>query len=319
MDEAQSFVRVMIDDLLFWITGEAGVKIKFWGVRGSIASPGPDTVRYGGNTTCIEVRSDDNDLVILDGGTGIFPLAQSLMNELPITANIFVTHSHWDHIQGLPFFLPVFVAGNRINLYAPFDPVTQQGVDHIMAVQMQHSYFPVSAEEVKSRFEYLSMTQGETVRVGSIEVTPVLMNHPVIAFGYRVACNGKSLFFTGDHEPYTNIYSPADKEYAEYQRVVEEKNLAIIRAIEGVDVLIADSSYALNEYSAKIGWGHGTFDSNIILAKRVGAKILCCTHHEPSRSDDELERVFNETMARHHGRLNGLEVRLAWEGAELMF
>lgn len=295
------------------------MKVKFWGVRGSIPSPGPHTVRYGGNTTCIEVRSDDDDLIILDGGTGIFPLAQTLLKELPVTAHIFNTHSHWDHIQGLPFFIPIFIPGNQVRLHAAFDPVSGEGAERIMAVQMQYSYFPVREAEVKSRFEYVTVMPGETVQAGSASVTSVLLNHPVINFGYRVTSNGKSVFFTGDHEPHTNIYDPGDDGYAEYQGLIEEQHRAIVRAIEGVDVLIADCAYTLDEYPAKKGWGHGTFDSSIGLAKAAGAKVLYCTHHEPTRSDDELERVFAEAVARHADTLDGLDVRLAHEGAEFVF
>jgi phosphoribosyl 1,2-cyclic phosphodiesterase len=127
------------------------MKIKFWGVRGSIASPGPNTARYGGNTTCIELRTDNNELIIIDAGTGIFPLSQTLLPELPITANVLITHSHWDHIQGLPFFIPNFQPGNLLRLHGAFDPVSGKGVEHVMSVQLQYSYFPVREAEMKAR------------------------------------------------------------------------------------------------------------------------------------------------------------------------
>ena len=126
------------------------MKVRFWGVRGSIASPGPDTIRYGGNTTCIEVRGDDGTLVILDAGTGIFPLSRALLKEMPVSANIFITHSHWDHIQGLPFFAPLYVEGNQINIYGAFDALTDRGIEHVMEVQLQHTYFPVSEAEMRA-------------------------------------------------------------------------------------------------------------------------------------------------------------------------
>jgi phosphoribosyl 1,2-cyclic phosphodiesterase len=126
------------------------MKVRFWGVRGSIASPGPNTVRYGGNTTCIEIRTDDNELIILDAGTGIFPLSQTLLAELPLTANVLITHSHWDHIQGLPFFIPNFIPGNTLRLHGAFDPVSGKGVEQVMSVQLQYSYFPVREAEMKA-------------------------------------------------------------------------------------------------------------------------------------------------------------------------
>ena len=292
------------------------MKVKFWGVRGSIPSPGPRTVRYGGNTTCIEIRTDDNELIILDGGTGIFPLSQTLLRELPVTAHIFNTHSHWDHIQGLPFFIPIFIPGNQIKLHGSFDPISGEGPERIMAVQMQYSYFPVREAEMKSRIEYLVAMPNEPVTVGSATITPVLLNHPVVNLGYRIDCNGKSVFFTGDHEPHTNIYDPEDEGFAEYQSLIEEQRRSIVDAIRGVDILIADSAYTIEEYPAKKGWGHGTFDSSIELAQAAGAKILYCTHHEPTRSDDDLEKAFAAALARHPGTVGNIDIRLAREGEE---
>jgi phosphoribosyl 1,2-cyclic phosphodiesterase len=153
------------------------MKVRFWGVRGSIASPGPHTVRYGGNTTCIEVRTDNNELFILDAGTGIFPLSQTLLAELPVQANVFISHSHWDHIQGLPFFVPNFIPGNVLRLHGAFDPVSGQGVEQVMSVQLQYSYFPVREAEMKGAIEYVTLMPEQSVRVGSATVTPYLLNH----------------------------------------------------------------------------------------------------------------------------------------------
>jgi phosphoribosyl 1,2-cyclic phosphodiesterase len=295
------------------------MKVKFWGVRGSIASPGPSTAKYGGNTTCIEVRTDDNELIILDAGTGIFPLSQSLLAELPVTAHVLITHSHWDHIQGLPFFVPNFIPGNTLRLYGAFDPVTGKGVEHVMSVQLQYSYFPVREAEMKASIEYCTLKPGESVQIGSARVTPYLMNHPVIDFGYRIEANGKSVFFTGDHEPPLNIYEPSDPEFAEYQTFLDEKSTEISGAMAGVDVLIADCSYTRAEYPAKKGWGHGTFDSSIQYARRAGAKTLFCTHHEPTRSDDALEAVFNQALRENPRQVGDPDIRLAREGDSFEF
>jgi phosphoribosyl 1,2-cyclic phosphodiesterase len=291
------------------------MKIKFWGVRGSIPSPGPYTQRYGGNTTCIEVRTDDNELIILDGGTGIFTFAQQLLQELPITAHIFNTHSHWDHIQGLPFFIPIFIPGNTIHLYGAFDPISGAGPERIMNIQMQYSYFPVREAEMRSRIHYVTVMPHEVIKIGATSITPTLLSHPVVNMGYRINCNEKSIFFTGDHEPHYNIYEPGEDGFDDYQALIEEQRLSIEAAMKGVDVLIADSSYTLDEYPSKKGWGHGTFDSCIELAQAANAKILYCTHHEPTRSDDDLEKVFAEAVARHDCK--NLDVRLAREGDEI--
>jgi phosphoribosyl 1,2-cyclic phosphodiesterase len=293
------------------------MKLKFWGVRGSIPSPGPNTVRYGGNTTCIEIRSDEGKLIILDGGTGIFALAQKLLSEMPVTANIFITHSHWDHIQGLPFFTPLFIPGNNVRIHGSHDPVSDYGVEQVMAVQLQYSYFPVREAEMLASIEYETLAIGQTVEIGDVKVTSTLLNHPVINFGYRIDCNGKSVFFTGDHEPYYNIYDPDDEDYAGYQAMVDQKQSAVDAAMRGVDVLIVDSSYTRDEYSSKKGWGHGTFDASIDMALRVGAKRLYFTHHEPTRTDDALETVFADVMDRHASRLQGMTAHLAREGLEI--
>lgn len=279
------------------------MKFKFWGVRGSIPAPGPRTVRYGGNTTCIEVRSDDGTLIVLDAGTGLFPLAQSLLADArrPIEANLFISHSHWDHIHGLPFFSPLFLQDSRVRLHGAGDPASGKGIEHVMAVQLQYSYFPVGEAQMGATIEYRTLEPGEAVEVGDARIRHALMNHPVTDLGYRIDCNGKSLFFTGDHEPPDSAGHLA----------------AIDAVVQGVDALIADCSYTREEYPSKVGWGHGTFDSAVALALRCGVRRLYCTHHEPTRSDDELEAVFADALARHAGQLDGLQVFLAYEGLEV--
>jgi len=298
------------------------MKFRFWGVRGSIPSPGPRTVRYGGNTTCIEVRSDDGTLVVLDAGTGIYALAQDLMRRraedgAPVHANIFITHSHWDHIHGLPLFTPLFVKGTRVCLHGARDDATGQGIEHVMGVQLQNSYFPVGEERMDATIEYRTLEIGVPHAVGDMVVHNVVMNHPVTNLGYRIECNGRAMFFTGDHEPFSNPHAPGSAEHAAAQGEIERRERDIERALEGVDVLVADCSYTLEEYPSRQGWGHGTFDAAIALALKAGVRSLYCTHHEPTRSDDQLEAVFAEALARWHGRLQGLSVALACEGLEV--
>jgi phosphoribosyl 1,2-cyclic phosphodiesterase len=295
------------------------MKIKFWGVRGSIASPGPNTVRYGGNTTCIEIRTDNNELIIIDAGTGIFPLSQTLLSEMPLTANVLITHSHWDHIQGLPFFLPNFTSGNLLRLHGAFDPVSGKGVEQVMAVQLQHSYFPVREDKMKARIEYITVETGKSIQIGSATVTPCMLNHPVINFGYRIEANGKSIFFTGDHEPPLNAYTQDQPGYAQCQAEIDATSETILRAMQGVDVLIADCSYTEQEYAARKGWGHGTFSSSIQYAIDAKVKLLFCTHHEPTRSDDALDAVFQQLLVNNPPQADGPQYRLAREGETYEF
>jgi phosphoribosyl 1,2-cyclic phosphodiesterase len=156
----------------------------------------------------------------------------------------------------------------------------------------------------------------QPIEVGDATVSNVVMNHPVTDLGYRIDCNGKSLFFTGDHEPHYNTYPADHAEHAAYQAYIEQRTAAIDALVQGVDALIVDCSYTREEYPAKQGWGHGTFDSAFAMALRTSAKALYCTHHEPTRSDDELEAVFAEVMARHASVLGQLKVFLAYEGME---
>jgi phosphoribosyl 1,2-cyclic phosphodiesterase len=288
------------------------LKIRFWGVRGSIPSPGRKTVRYGGNTMCIEVETDDGQTIILDAGTGIVPLAQSLLKKLPLSCSIFITHTHWDHIQGLPFFIPIFIPGNHIRIYGAFDPVLQRDIGDVLTGQMEYCYFPVREAELKADIQYSSLYERQTLEIGSARITNIVMNHTVLNFGYRIDCNGKSIFFTGDNEPLYNIYQPGEDYYAEYDNLIARKNVMLTDFIRGVDVLIADSAYTEQEYPAKKGWGHGTYNSCIDMAKNVGAKALYLTHHEPLRSDDELDGIqkqMSETEA--------LPVCIAYEGLEI--
>jgi len=288
------------------------MKVRFWGVRGSIASPGPKTVRYGGNTTCIEVRTDDDQLIILDAGTGIFPLSQTLLGSGPVRAHIFNTHSHWDHIQGLPFFIPLFIPDNHVTIYGAYDPIGRNSIEEILTAQLQYRFFPIRESELKARIDFTTLREGESVTIGETTVTPVMMNHPVVNFGYRIDCNGKSVFFTGDHEPLYNIYDPEGDEFDMYQSLVDQKNDHIVEQVRAVDLLIADSSYNEEEYPAKKGWGHGTFNSCMTLAEQAQAKRLFLTHHEPTRSDDALEAVFKASMQKR--KYNIPEIDLAREG-----
>lgn len=290
------------------------MKIKFWGVRGSIPTPGPKTVRYGGNTTCIEVRTDERDLIVLDAGSGIVPLAYTLFPELPLTCHLFISHTHWDHIQGLPFFIPNFIPGNTLRIHGPFDPIGQRDLRETLGRQMEYSFFPVRMAELKARLEYFTLKGRDTVQVGSATISNIPMNHPVLNFGYRITSHGKSLFFTGDHEPLYNIYQPEEAEYAVYDLYIAQRNQLILDFIRGCDVLIADCSYTLADFPAKRGWGHSTFDDNIKIAKQAGVKTLFFTHHEPTRHDDVLEKVFQEALERNPRQPGDPEYLLAQEG-----
>ncbi|NOQ12901.1 MAG: MBL fold metallo-hydrolase [Methyloprofundus sp.] len=291
------------------------MKFKFWGVRGSIPTPGPDTIKYGGNTTCIEVRTDDNELIILDAGSGLFQLSQTLLQQMPINAHILISHTHWDHIHGLPFCMPVYLQGNKITIYGGQDSHTREGIERTLKIQMQPSFFPIAESELKADVSYRTVTTGEIFNIANATIMPVLMNHPVINFGYLIHCDGKSLFFTGDYEPQLNIYAPEDKEYLKYQQKIDKCIESLVNVIQGVDALIIDSSFTDQEYLSKQNWGHGTYSAAITLAKKARVKKLFFTHHEPTRTDAELDLIYAELLANHQDI--ACELFIAHEGMEV--
>ncbi len=274
------------------------MKITLCGVRGSIAVPGPDTVRYGGNTTCIHVEGKDGTQLIIDGGTGIRALGERLLAAGPLACSIFITHTHWDHIQGLPFFVPFFLPGNQVDIYGAYDPIYGKDLKTILAQQMEYCYFPVRESELKAKISYNHVTERQPVKIGSLTVTPLLVNHPVYNFGYRIEEDGKVFFFTGDYEPPYNIYEPADEDYEDYQRLIVQQKKTLVDFIRGADVVVADTQYTLAEYASRKGWGHGTYDSSIEMARMAAVKSLYFTHHDPNRTDDQLDAIFSQLQSR---------------------
>jgi len=288
------------------------MKAKFWGTRGSLPAPGPDTVKYGGNTTCIEVRTDDGDLVILDAGTGIRPLGLELARSMPVSCSIFISHTHWDHIHGLPFFVPLFVPGNEITIYGATDPVSMKTIKEIFAEQMEYRHFPVRSTELKSNIQYGNLKEGQTIEIGSAKLKTIVMNHTVLTFGSKIEHNGKSLFFSGDHEPFFNIYPADDKYYDDYEKLIQEKHKGIIDFIKGVDALILDSQYTDEEYPLKKGWGHSTFDRCVDMAKEAQVKNVYLTHHEMTRTDKEMDQILESL--REKNKDEDLNIFIAFEG-----
>lgn len=288
------------------------MELKFWGVRGSIPTPGPETVIYGGNTTCLQVTTDEGDVIIFDAGTGIRLLGLQLLQQPPVKCSIFLSHTHWDHIQGLPFFAPFFVEGSSISLYGPLDPVNMKSLHEILAVQMEYSYFPVCETELKADIHYHTLHEFETVEINNTRITNILMNHPVLCYGYKLENNGKTFFFTGDHEPHPNIYSEDDADYAGYQRIIDAKQQSITDFIQGIDVLVADAQYTEAEYPTKIGWGHSTFDRVISLAQSADVGRCILTHYDPSRTDAELKEIIRGLKVRYPDM--SAKIDLATEG-----
>lgn len=274
------------------------MRITLRGVRGSIPVPGPATVLVGGNTTCMDIETEEGDRIIIDGGTGIRLLGEELVARPNVKCTLFLTHTHWDHIQGLPFFLPFFIPGSCIDIYGAFDPVYMKDLRTILAQQMEYCYFPVRESELKASINYINVGDQQPITVGSAVVTPILINHPVLNFGYKIESHGKSFFFTGDYETPANIYAPEDDEFADYQKLVDQRIQLLNHFIEGADAVVADSQYTVEEYQSKKGWGHSTYDDNIALARAASLKKLFFTHHDPNRSDTQLEKIYQDILSR---------------------
>ena len=254
--------------------------IRFWGVRGSIACPGSHTVRYGGNTSCIEMRVGGN-LLVFDGGTGLRELGLKLLSEMPMDATMFFTHSHWDHIQGFPFFVPAFVPGNKINIYGAIAP-NGSTIEQRLNDQMLHPNFPVPLQIMGADMKFCDIDVGETVKVGDVKVENTLLNHPGEAVGYRGRWNGKTAAYITDTEHFPDR--------------LDENVLWLSR---DADVMIYDSTYTDNEYhnekSSKVGWGHSTWQEAVKIAKAANVKQLVIFHHDPLHNDDFMDEVAQDT------------------------
>ena len=283
------------------------MNVRFWGVRGSIAAPGPRTARYGGNTPCVEIRAGGR-LMIVDAGTGIRELGVSLLKEAagkPIAGDLFIGHTHWDHIQGFPFFTPLYLPTSRFSVYGVHG-TTKNFVD-VMAGQMSSTYFPVSMSDLGSKPSFLELS--EPVMLGPVKVSYHYLNHPGITIGFRFEHDGKIVSYISDHEPYGKLN--ASGEYA------VKEDAAVARFVEGSDLLICESQYTADEYKVKKGWGHSTFDDVLDLAQKAGVKRLALFHHDPSHDDDIMSALESDCVTLVSARKAKLEVFAAREGMDL--
>jgi phosphoribosyl 1,2-cyclic phosphodiesterase/DNA-binding response OmpR family regulator len=282
------------------------MKVRFWGTRGSIAKPGPSTVRFGGNTSCIEVRSNSGTLVILDCGTGAHGLGQALINDgpHPLRGHILITHTHWDHIQGIPFFAPLFEPENEWDIYAPRG--LGSSLREALAGQMQYTYFPVTLEKLGATIRYHDLIEG-VFEIEDIKVQTHYMNHPALTLGYRLESDGISLVYACDHEPHS-------REYAMGTGKMGEQDRRHIDFIRGADLVIHDAQYTAKEYADKVGWGHTTVDCAIDMCQVAGVRRLALTHHDPLREDDGVDFVCQNKQKGLTDSEGLLEVFAAAEG-----
>ena len=267
-----------------------GLRIKFWGVRGSIPTPGPTTLEYGGNTSCIEVRAD-NQIIILDAGTGLRLLGRELLAEFgeqPLDLTLLLTHTHWDHIQGLPFFPPVWRPQNRLRILG-FEGA-RLGLASVLTSQMETPFFPIGLREVPAnvRIEELSET---SFSLGKVQVRACRAHHPGICVGYRLTAEGRSIAFFPDNELRQTVNSPTQQPNAAGADPTDSTKAALREFLHGVDVLIMDTQYTREEYPEHVGWGHGCLDEVVALALDAEVKTLFLFHHDPDHDDAQISQM----------------------------
>ena len=275
------------------------MKVTIWGCRGSLASPGPETVRFGGQTSCVTVHLSDGSLLILDAGTGIRRLGMALGHDHPERIDLFITHLHTDHIEGLRFFDPIWDPSVELNVWGPPSPIRE--LRSRIAPYFAPPFFPVHLRNIPSHPEFRD-TPTTTWRIGSAAVTAQLVKHPGPTVGYRVEENGAALAYLPDHEP----------ALGSDLSTVEAEWISGIALAEGAAVLLHDAQYTQEEYGERVGWGHSSTEDVVTFARRAGSRRLVLFHHDPLHTDEQLERILaraNEATASGDG-----QVELAREG-----
>jgi phosphoribosyl 1,2-cyclic phosphodiesterase len=294
-------------------------RLKFWGTRGSISVPGPSTLRYGGNTTCVEVRAD-GEIIVLDAGSGIRPLGLALEKEFrtqPIDLSLLITHAHWDHIQGLPFFAPAYEKKNEIRVRG-YDGV-DTSFSKIMAEPMKAPFFPIAMRELSARIDIRKLTEME-FPAGKVQVRAKFVNHPGVCAGYRLFTGAGSIAFLPDHEPYRFLHSarPNHMTPEQAKKRATKERISLVQFLHGSDILILDAQYTDAEYESHIGWGHGSVSSAVALALDAEVRRLLLFHHDPSHDDTRVDAMVADARRLIRESKKELEVNGAREGEEVL-
>lgn len=257
---------------------EDKIELTFWGVHGTLPVPGNKTTRYGGNTSCVSLEFSKDHFFIFDAGTGIKVLSDHLMAEQRplVGAKLFISHPHWDHINALPFFVPLYIPGNEIEICGPAHGDTT--MRELISGQMDGVYFPINMKEFSARVYFRDLME-ETFEIDMVKVQTLLLNHPGHCLGYRVDYKGRSVCYITDNE----LYPESSRSYNEHYL----NQLADF--VRGTDALIADTTYKDEEYGDKAGWGHSAIGPVVDLADRGEAKTLYLFHHDPDHSDDDID------------------------------
>lgn len=296
---------------------EEPTRLRFWGVRGSIPSPGPETVRYGGNTSCVEVRAE-GEVVILDAGSGIRPMGLALAKEFksqPLELTLLITHTHWDHIQGFPFFVPAYNPKNTVRVLG-YEGASRS-LQETLSGQMESPYFPIGLKEMPGNIIFTEL-RNLNFEIGKVRVQATYVNHPGVCVGYRLFTRGGSITYIPDNEQYTRLKSgsaASTPESVEYARQQDQK---LVDFIMNSDVLIVDSQYDAQEYAAHVGWGHSCVDDSVTLAIRAGVKYLYLFHHDPTHDDAKIASMVKHARALAAEQGGNLQIDAAREGLEVV-
>jgi phosphoribosyl 1,2-cyclic phosphodiesterase len=278
------------------------VRARIWGCRGSLAAPGPDTVRYGGNTSCVEVRLDGGELIILDAGTGLRPLGNTLVNELPRTIHVFLTHLHLDHLEGLGFFGPLWRPEVDLHIWGPPSPL--RSLERRITRYLSPPLFPVHLSDIPSRPAFHDVPDDDW-KIGGAQVSARPVSHRGPTVGYRIQENGQAIAYIPDHEPALGV---------DLKRV-EPEWISGHAIAHGVEALLHDAQYTEDEYHQRIGWGHSSTTHVVTFAEVCEVRQLVMFHHDPMHTDDQLEAIL--ARARHLWNGRGEGPLLAYEGMEL--
>jgi phosphoribosyl 1,2-cyclic phosphodiesterase len=277
------------------------MKIRFWGTRGSVASPGRETVHYGGNTTCVEVRLEDGSVLILDAGTGIRKLGNALIEEFEqVELWLFVTHTHWDHIQGFPFFRPAFLKATKVHIAGC--PSAGKHVGEVLTGQMESAYFPVSFVDLTAEFDFVECPDASW-EFGSVRLEGFPLRHPGGGFGVKIVSGGSTCVFLTDNElARPGADQGINERVAEFAR---EANL-----------LIHDAQYRAEDFPRHLGWGHSCYEDVVRVAVQADVQRLLLTHHDPDRTDDQIDSIVEAARRLVDDLDSTMKVYAAAEGAE---
>jgi CheY-like chemotaxis protein/ribonuclease BN (tRNA processing enzyme) len=306
------------------------MRLKFWGTRGSVPTPDRSMMEFGGNTPCTEIRTADGTLVILDCGTGIRELGNALKKEMEgnnsIVGHILLSHTHWDHIQGLPFFGPISDKGNRFTIYGSA-PGADQNLEDVLSGVMAYTYFPITLDKVAEDIAFREVGE-ETFNIGDIKIETRFLNHTVRTLGYRLKIGDVTVVYATDHEPYAPVLQLTQPSASppgslsgprSTEDVIHEGDRQHIHFLREADLVIHDAQYINVEYAKKRNWGHSTAEYAIDVAVMAGAKRLALYHHDPRHSDRFLESLEWHCRKRAAAQGSPLDVFVAREGQEIYF